>query len=155
LSHSNTLSFSGLDLSLQSWLTRGDGTAAVGGVALAISVVSIYEFFLLIWLIHKFVVKIDFRHLYGELARKLIPTIVSGALMFFMYKTWDILTFPIDAKPGFSGSTTLNLFILTSLTVATTFMVYYLLCFLFQVEDLKILRRFLNPVFKLGGFSIK
>ncbi len=156
MSHSDVLSFSAIDvLSLQNWLTRGSGNAAVGGVALAISVVSIYEFFLLVWLIHKFVVKINFRHLYSELFRKILPTVVSGTLMYFMYKTWDILTFPIDAKPGFTGSTTLNLFILTSITVFTSFMVYYLLCFLVQVEDLKILRRFLNPLFRLGGFSIK
>jgi len=155
-SHLDTLQFSSIDwFNLQSWLVRGDGAAAVGGVAFAISVVSIYEFFLLLWLIHKFIVRIDFRHLLGELGRKLIPTAAAGALMYFMFKTWDVLAFPIDAQPGFTGSTTLNLFVLTTITTFTSFMVYYLLCFLFQVEDLRILRRFLNPIFRLGGFSIK
>jgi putative peptidoglycan lipid II flippase len=155
MSHSDSLNVSAIDFSLQNWFVRGDGAAAVGGVALAISIVSIYEFFLLLFLIRKYIVRVDFGHLFGELGRKLIPTTVAGTLMYFMYKTWDVLTFPIDAQPGFTGSTTLNLFILTTITVFTSFMVYYLLCFLFQVEDLRILRRFLNPIFRLGGFSIK
>lgn len=154
-SHNPQISLSSTDLSLENLFTRGIGEAAAGGAALGISIAALFEYMALLVFMHKQVVPLNFNKLYNSLKRKFIPTVSMTALMYFMYRTWDNLSFPIDAKPGFDGSTTLNLIILTGLTVLTSFMVYYLLCYLFQVEELKILRKFLNPVFKLGGLHIK
>lgn len=155
LSHSDLFSISHINWDLSNLFTRGDGRAGVGGISLALSITYIMEFVLLLFLIDKLVVKLNWREFFGGIARKTIPSIAMAAVMFLMYKMWDRLALPIDAVPGFSGSTTLNLFVLTMITLLTSFMVYYLLCFLFQVEELKILRRFLNPVFRIGGLSIK
>lgn len=154
-SHSDLFSISHLNLSLDNLFSRGEGRAAVGGVSFALSITYIMEFVMLLFLINKLVVKLNWREFFGGIARKTIPTIAMATVMFLMYKMWDRFALPIDAVPGFSGSTTLNLFVLTMITLLTSFMVYYLLCFLFQVEELKILRRFLNPVFRIGGLSIK
>lgn len=154
LSHSNSFTVGSIQLSWQNLFTQAYGQAGVGGVALAVSVVGIVQFLALLVVVHKLVVKLDFKYLIGELIRKLLPTGVMTILMYFMYKTWDIYAFPIDATPGFGGSTTLNLIVLTGITMLTCFMVYYLLCILVGVEDIKILRRFLNPVFKIGGIQI-
>jgi putative peptidoglycan lipid II flippase len=154
-SHAHTFSFGSVVVNIGNLTTRGSSLAAVGGAALALSTVAAVEFFVLLWLVNKVVIRIDFKDLFIRVLRKLIPAVISGALMYAMYRTWDIFSFPIDAQPGFVGSTTFNLFILTSLTVFTSFMVYYLLCYLFDVEELKILRRILNPLFKLGGLRIE
>jgi putative peptidoglycan lipid II flippase len=51
-------------------------------------------------------------------------------------------------------STTLNLILITGISLITAFMVYYLVCLLLKVEELSILKKYLNPLFRLGGLSI-
>lgn len=154
-SHSDTFSLSGLTLNLENLLTKDNGRAAVGGVSLALSITYTIETCMLLFWANKVVVKLNWRELFAGLTRKAIPTLAMATVMYTMYKMWDRFAFPIDATPGFVGSTTINLIVLTVITVFTSFMVYYLLCFVMQVEELKILRRFLNPVFKIGGLAIK
>lgn len=154
-SNASDLSLSAIDwFNLDHWLNRGSAEAAVGGASLGITIGTIFEFFALTVLVDSKVVKLNFKALFEGLAKKAIPTISMTILMYLMFKTWDFLSFPIDATPGFDGSTTVNLIILTSLTVGTSFMVYYLLCYLFQVEELRMMRKILNPIFKLGGLKI-
>ncbi len=155
LSHSDSYSFSDIHLSVSNLLTQDYGKAGVGGIALAISFVAFLQFILIIVFTDKMITKLDFWFLGKEMLKKLVPTVGMATLMFLMFKSWNTFAFPIDATAGYEGSTTLNLFLLTGITVGTCFLIYYLLCLLFQVEDLKVLRRFLNPVFKLGGLKIK
>jgi putative peptidoglycan lipid II flippase len=154
LSHAPGLTLAGIDWSIENFLTRGTSEAAAAGAAVGITIGTIVEFFVLIVCINKFAMRLDFANLFDGLKRKMVPTVAMTLVMYMMFKTWDYLSFPIDATPGFSGSTTVNLTVLTGVTVLTSFMVYFLLCHLFQVEVLKILRRYLNPVFKLGGLQI-
>ncbi len=153
-SHSDVFSITEIPFAIGYLFERAEGRAAVGGLALAASIVYILEFAMLLWLVNKHVVRMSMRDMLGGIAVKLLPAGTMAALMYFMYKTWDKLALPIDAERGFVGSTTVNLLILTMITVVTSFMVYYLLCLLLQVEDLRILRRFLNPVFRIGGVRI-
>jgi putative peptidoglycan lipid II flippase len=154
LSHSKELTFASIQWSLENFLTRGGGEAAAAGPAIGLSVAGFFEFFVLLAIIHIRLVKIDFKYLVDGLLRKAVPTVAMSTLMYFMFKTWDYLSFPIDATPGFAGSTTVNLIMLTGITILTSLMVYFLLCYLFQVSELKILRKILNPLFKLGGLHI-
>ncbi len=153
-SHNTELSVSGIQFTLENFLIRGNSAAAIGGPALGITLGTIFEYFVLLIMVHKRVTRLDVSYILDGMLRKLIPTVSMIGLMYFMYKTWEYLSFPIDAEPGFQGSTTFNLILLTTLTTFTSFMVYYLLCYLFRVEELRILRRFLNPIFKLGGLHI-
>lgn len=153
-SHSDSFSISGVTVTLENLLTRGEGTAAIGGISLAMSVTYIFEFSVMLFLIDKLVVKLNFSEFWAGVWRKLVAAGVMATVMYFMYKIWDRLAVPIDAAPGFQGSTTLNLLVLTVVTLITSFMVYYLICLLFQVEELKILKRFLNPVLRIGGLKI-
>ncbi|MDQ7020484.1 MAG: hypothetical protein Q9M91_01420, partial [Candidatus Dojkabacteria bacterium] len=94
-----------------------------------------------------------------KLATDLSKKIVAGGWMLvFMYltfKTWNVITYiPESADSLYKGSTSLNLFILTTVTVIPGFMIYYLICKLLRVEELKLLRRYLNPIFKIGGLRI-
>lgn len=155
LSHANGFSLWEIPLRLNNFVTRGDSQAAVAGSALAFSVTSTVECLLLLYFNHRVLVPISFSSLLYKLMGKLIPASIMALLMFLMYKTWDVYSFPIDAPSTFSGSTTVNLILLTGITAFTSAMVYYLTCYLLNVEELKILRRFLNPVFRLGGLHIK
>ncbi|MCA9379332.1 hypothetical protein KC640_02800, partial [Candidatus Dojkabacteria bacterium] len=147
----------GIEFSLDHLLNRSAdiGPAAAGGLALGVSIGSIFEVIVLLILINKYVIKLSWQEMFIGFSKKLISSSAMVVLMYFMYKTWDTLAFPIDARPGFTGSTTINLLVLTTITIFTSFMVYYLLCFLFKVEELKILRRFLNPLFRIGGLRIQ
>ncbi len=154
-SHADQFAINRIPLTFNNLFTAGEGLAAIGGAALAISITAFIEFIILLILVNQVVVKLDFSHLFTSFLRKFWPIVLSGALMYLMYTIWDTFSLPIDASESFAGSTTVNLLLLTGVTTATTFMVYYLLCHLFGVEELKILRRILNPIFKLGGIYIK
>lgn len=155
-SYADGYTVKGLEFSFSHLFTRAEsaGPATAGGLALGTSLGAILEVSIMLVLINIMVVKVNWQEMFVGFSKKLIASSAMIVLMYFMYKTWDTLAFPIDATPGFKGSTTINLLVLTSITVFTSFMVYYLLCFLFKVEELKILRRFLNPVFKIGGLKI-
>jgi putative peptidoglycan lipid II flippase len=153
-SHAPEFSVQSINFSWGRLLSQGDSLAAVGGASLAISITSVVEFSLLLFLVDRYVIKINFKQLFTSFVAKLIPIAATSVLMYLMYRTWDTISFPIDAKPGFDGSTTVNLVVLTGVTAFTSFMVYYLLCYLMQIEELKILRRLLNPLFKLAGLEI-
>lgn len=153
-SHNTDYILHAFDFTWENLTTTANHPAAAGGLALAIAIAAAVEVTLQLFIIDRYLVHLNLGKLVRDIGIKLIPISAMSTLMFLLYKAWDTLSFPIDAEPGFTGSTTFNLFLLTSITVGTSFMVYYLMCFLFQVEELKILRKFLNPVFRLGGLRI-
>lgn len=153
-SNSNDFSLRNLDWNLANMFVKGDGLAAVGGVTLAYSVTALLQFLILLFLINRYVLKVKYQALFRSLLFKIIPATVCALVMYGMYKLWDTLSFPIDAPATFAGSTTLNLFMLTFVTVFSSWMVYFLTCYLLNIEELRILRRVLNPLFKLGGIKI-
>jgi len=153
-SNINDFSIRSIDWNLANFFIKGDGLAAVGGVTLAYSVTALIEFLLMLILIHRYVLKLDYGALFRSIMLKLIPASVTAVLMYGIYKLWDTLSFPIDAPSDFAGSTTLNLFMLTFVTIFTSWMIYFLVCYLLNIEEIRILRRVLNPLFRLGGLRI-
>lgn len=134
-----------------------ESSTAAGGIALAMSIAYSIEFFLLLGLMYYKQVKFDFKTLLVTSYKKFLAGGIMFAVMYLMYKTWNSLSYviPERAQYLYSGSTTLNLLFLTSLTVIAGFIVYILLCLLFKVDELKILKKYLNPVLRLGGIGIK
>lgn len=156
-SHNESYSILGTKLTLSNLFTRGVGNPAVGGIALGMSIAYTFEFFALILIFHYYRMRLNLRRLFKGLGKKLIAGAVMGAVMYFMFKTWDIVSFSLPTSSsynGLSGSTTLNLFFLTVITVVTSFIVYYAVCLLLNVSELKILKRYINPVFRIGGIRI-
>ncbi len=156
-SHNAEFSITSTQLSLENFFERSTSIAAVGGIALGISVAYSIEFIMLLIIFHKTKVKLDIKQLLVSVSKKLIAGASMFVVMYLVYKTWNILTYalPVSATFSYRGSTTINLFLLTLITVATSFMVYYLVCLFLKVEELKILKRYLNPIFKIGGVQIK
>jgi peptidoglycan biosynthesis protein MviN/MurJ (putative lipid II flippase) len=156
-SHFNSYSIRELTWSTDFFLSKADGKAAIAGIGISSSITVAFEVIILLILFNKMILRYDWRKLTKQLLIKMIPASAMAILMFIMYKMWDGLdALPVDADPrNFTGSTTLNLMMLTGITVFTCFMVYYLLCMLFNIEELKILRKVLNPIFRIGGIQIK
>lgn len=156
-SHNTQYSLSGTHISLNNFLTRDTGNPAVGGIALGMSIAYSFEFFALILIFQFYRMKLNLRRLFRGFAKKLVAGAAMGAVMYFMFKTWDIVSFSLPTSTtynAFTGSTTLNLFFLTIITVVTSFLVYYAVCLLFNVSELKILKKYINPVFRIGGLRI-
>lgn len=158
-SYNQTLAISDIQFSIQNLLVRNPNPtseASLGGIAFAMSITYSLEFFILLILFHRTKQKFNFR----KLIKTTLPKFYSGAITFvilyFMYKTWNAIAYalPVSGEGGFFGSTTLNLLILTLVSVITSLLTYYLLALLFKIEELKILRRYLNPIFKIGGLRI-
>jgi len=156
-SHNPEFSISSTQLTIENFLTREDGVAAVGGIALGMSIAYSIEFILLFAIFNKKFFRLNLRLMFDTLMRKFIAAGAMTVLIYFMYKIWDVLSYavPTSAERKYLGSTTLNLLILTVITIATSFLFYYLVCLLLKVEELKILKKYLNPIFKVGGLRIK
>ncbi len=156
-SHNSEFSITSTTLSLDNFFTRGNSIAAVGGIALGMSIAYSIEFLILFVIFNSTKVRLNLRSLTVSLGKKLIAGISMFVVMYAIYKTWNILTYalPVSASLAYRGSTTINLLMLTLITVFTSFMVYYLVCLFFRVEELKILKRYLNPIFRIGGLRIK
>lgn len=146
-SHNSVYAVSDIRLSWNNLVTRGDNSAGVGGLALAMSISYTFEFFILLILFHYKKVKFDVKAVIDSTSRKLIAGGIMLVVMYFMYKTWNVLSYlPDRAGPGYTGSTTVNLGVLTILTVATGFLVYLLICRLLNVEEIKIVKRYTNHI---------
>lgn len=155
-SHNKNFAISDTVITLENFLTRGDHAAAAGGVAFGLSIGYIIEFLLLVLVFNKRNFSLGVKKLFLTTGKKLIAGAVMFIVMYGMYRLWNSFSyiFPESGNPGFTGSTTLNLLILTGVTAVTSAFVYYLVCLLLKVEELKILKRYLNPVFKIGGIKI-
>jgi putative peptidoglycan lipid II flippase len=156
-SHNTLYAISDTKISLENLFLRSTGEAAVGGVALGMSVAYSIEFFLLLIIFNYKKISLDLKNLWYQSLKKFIAGIVMFVTMYFMYKTWNVISYsvPTTVQNSYTGSTTINLAILTGLTVVTSFLVYYLVSLLLKIEEIKILKRYLNPIFRLGGIEIK
>lgn len=156
LSHTPDYAISAINWDLQNFLTRGEGQAGVAGISLAMSVVYTVEFIVLLAVFNRFKLKIGFRKLFKSLSKKFVAAGAMFVTMYFTYKIWIVISYvlPDVASQVYKGSTTINLLIMTIITVIPGFMVYFLVCHLLRVQELKIFSRYLNPVFKLGGLKI-
>ncbi|MDQ7021916.1 MAG: lipid II flippase MurJ [Candidatus Dojkabacteria bacterium] len=155
LSHNPNYAISTIDWHYSNFLSRADepSRAGVAGISMAMSLVYSIELIIMLILFNRF--KIGIKKLATDLSKKIVA---GGWMLVFMYltfKTWNVITYiPESADSLYKGSTSLNLFILTTVTVIPGFMIYYLICKLLRVEELKLLRRYLNPIFKIGGLRI-
>ncbi|MCA9381612.1 hypothetical protein KC678_05075 [Candidatus Dojkabacteria bacterium] len=160
LSHTPDFSISSIDWSIANFFSRAETPLrpGVGGISLAMSITYSVEFIILIYIFNRRKLNLGLRKLVTDLSKKMVAATIMFLFMYFTYKTWVPLSiaFPESTKSTFFiGSTTLNLFLLTLVTVAPGFLIYYLICHYFRVEDLTILKKFLNPIFKVGGLRIK
>jgi putative peptidoglycan lipid II flippase len=155
-SHNNDFSVFETRITLENLFTRGQSSVGVGGIALGMSIAFAIEFIILFYLFNRNKVRINMNLFFNTTVRKFIAAGVMFTVMYLMYKIWDFFgnSIPVSAGQGYIGSTTLNLVLLTIITVGTSFMIYYLVCMLLKVEELKILKKYLNPIFRIGGLRI-
>ncbi len=159
-SHNEMLAISDIRFSFENLVTRVNSDkniAGVGGISLAMSVVYSLEFFILLVVFDRKKMNIGLRSLAKKSLRKFYAGFVMLVVLYFLYKTWNVISYTLPDRAGieYRGSTTINLFLLMMITMIPSFLVYYLMCLLLKVEELKILKRYLNPIFRLGGLRIE
>lgn len=149
LSHNETYAISDIVFSYENLTTRGSGQEAVGGIALAMSIAYTLEFFALVLIFHWKIIKMPLRSMVIASLKKLLAGFVMLVIMYMIYKTWNSISYSFpESGPQYTGSTSLNLAILTSLNIATGIVVYILMALLLKIEELKIFRRYLTPILK-------
>lgn len=156
-SHNSQISISSTVFSIENLLTRGDSIASVGGIALGMSVAYTIEFIILFAIFNFKLVRLNLNEFFKTIGKKMIAGTMMMITMYLFYKLWEFFGNSIPttvSREGFLGSTTLNLILLTTITVFTSFMVYYLTCLLLKVEELKLLKKYLNPILRFGGLRI-
>jgi putative peptidoglycan lipid II flippase len=161
LSHNPNFAISTIEWKFSNLFERSDPVyrTGVGGISLAMSVTYTIEFFVLLIVFNKTKFSIGLRKISLDFGKKFVAAGLMFFFMYFSYKTWIPLShaFPesTDTSTFFFGSTTVNLLLLTLVTVIPGFLIYFLMCHLFKVPELRILRKFLNPIFNIGGLKIR
>ncbi len=159
LSHNQNFAISTIEFNLQNFFNRADpaGRAGVAGISLAMSLVYSVEFVVMVIIIAKRKIQMSISLIFSSILKKFVAATVMAIFMYFTYKIWTFISYSAPeagVTEGFTGSTSLNIFILTIVTVIPAFLIYYLSCLLLKVEELRILKKYLNPVFKIGGIKI-
>ncbi len=156
-SHNPNYAISAIKFDPQYLFERSNSKAGVGGISLAMSITYTIEFAVLIFVFNKKKLDIDLKKIIKNLKPKFFSAGIMFVFMYLIYKTWNALSYtsPDAAAALYRGSTAINLIMLMFITVFPAFLIYYAICHLFKVEELKILRRYLNPLFRIGGFRIK
>jgi putative peptidoglycan lipid II flippase len=160
LSHNPNFAISTIDWNFDNFFSRAEppNRAGIGGISLAMSVVYSIEFIILLLIFNGAKFKLNLKKLIKNLSKKLIAGAIMAIFMYFTYRLWTAISYSspeASISEGFTGSTTLNILIMTIVTTIPGFLIYYLICLLFNVEELKILKKYLNPIFRIGGLSIK
>lgn len=150
-SHNTKYSLSATQITLETIFTRAEGSAAIGGVGLGISIAYSIEFILLLGIFHYTKLKIGLRSFLKSVARKLFAGLIMMIVMYGIFRIWSALNYalPDRAALTYAGSTTLNLFILTAITVVPSFLVYYFVAVILKVEEVKTFEPYLKPILKL------
>lgn len=160
LSYNTDFAISSIDWNFNNLFSRSPvpNRAGVGGIALAMSFVYSIEFIVMLILFHKKKLKMDVRSMLESSFKKFVAGATMFVVMYFTYKTWLVLAYALPDQAStttYSGSTTINLLILTTITTVTGFLVYFLMSHLLKIHELKVLSKYLNPIFKIGGLKIK
>jgi putative peptidoglycan lipid II flippase len=148
-SHNSDYAIFSTSITFENLIRRGNHPAGIGGISLAMSFSYFFEFFVLVFMFNKKFIKMNVKMILLETFKKLICGVVMVVVMYFIYKMWNVLSysFPDRAGPHYKGSTTVNLAILTFITTSTGMAVYILMSSLLNIEELRIFKRFLRPLF--------
>jgi len=110
-SHNTSYSISGTQLSIQNFFTQGNSGAAVGGIALAMSIAYTVEFFILFIVFNKTKVLLEIKKLFIESGKKLLAGFCMLAVLYLIYKIWNVVTY-LSVNNYSRGSQLLNFVII-------------------------------------------
>ncbi|MCS7317778.1 MAG: oligosaccharide flippase family protein [Candidatus Dojkabacteria bacterium] len=155
-SHNTEFAISNTKLSLEKFFSRSDSLVAIGGIPLGLSVGYIVEFLLLFFIFNKYRVCLHIRENIKFFLHKIIASVAMGITMYLVYRTWNAISYiiPERADEFYLGSTTLNLLLLTCITIFISFVVYLLVCIFFKVEEVKIFGKYIRPLCKISGVKL-
>ncbi|MBN1915797.1 hypothetical protein JW796_02260 [Candidatus Dojkabacteria bacterium] len=138
-SHFDHFSLREVTFNFSYFFSKAGGRAGVGGLALSSSLIYFIEFVILILMLNKRIIKVNFKNLIISFGKKFFSAIVMGLLLYSLFKLWDDV---LDV------ARTINLFILTSSTIISGLMVYVWISYLLNDEDVSLLAKLIR---KIGG----
>lgn len=145
-SHFHELSVFDLEFNPEYFLTKSDGIAGVGGLALSGSLIYIVEtLFLLLYLNHKYL-KIKIKDFVLPLFKKFF---ISGMTLFLAYFLYTFYNDILDT------SRTSQIFFLTTTTVVASMAFYFLLSYELKVEEVEIVDKMASKIYRTYKATVK
>ncbi len=136
-SHFDAFNFGQFSLNYTYLFSAQTGKAAIGGLALSASVVSILEFIILMFLLHKSDITVNLVELVYKLLKKTLAGTFMGVFMFAVFKVWG--------NSDLQTRTIFLVFFVASTSMVGT-LIYICLSALMKVEEVDLIRRFFERV---------
>lgn len=136
-SHFDQFEFSALRWDPSYFFNSENGKAAIGGLALSSSIVFTLEFFILLYLVNKRIVKLNFAKLKIDLFNKIIAGIVMSLMMFSFFKLWGNSEYQTK---------TLYLVVLVSITILVGLIGYFWTCYVFKIPEFESVKKILKKL---------
>lgn len=128
-SHFDVFDFSHIYWEKEYFFQLANGRAAVGGLALSSSLVFTIEFFILLFLLNKYIVKIDFKKFAKDFLKKVLAGLVMALGLYSIFKFWGGTIYQ---------QKTIILLFLTTGTSIFGGIFYLIICKIWEVEELEI-----------------
>jgi len=139
-SHFHTFSLKALVWNPEFFLSKGDGVAAVGGLALSSSLIYSSSFLLLLLLFIKKIGSLNRRDFWISALRKIVFGLIMAFIMYFLLKLWDEV---LDT------ARTVNVFILTISTIVPGLCIYFWLVYIFKDPEIAVLSKLIGIIRKV------
>ncbi|MBP9758458.1 hypothetical protein KBD45_02085 [Candidatus Dojkabacteria bacterium] len=136
-SHFDQFEFSALSWNPVYFTYSENGKAAIGGLALSSSIVFTLEFFILLYLVNKRIVKLNFKKLKVDLFNKIGAGIVMALMMFSFFKLWGNSEYQTK---------TLYLVILVVTTVLVGLIGYFWTCYVLKIPEFEAVKKILKKL---------
>lgn len=122
------------------FLTKGDGVAAVGGLALSSSLIYTLSFVFLLFLLIRRVGNFSIKTFWLPMLKKVLFGMVMAVLMYFLFRSWDVV---LDTAK------TINVLILTVSTVVPGYSIYLWLLYISKDKEIELVEKLVKYLRKL------
>jgi putative peptidoglycan lipid II flippase len=137
-SHFDTFSLKTLYWDPSFFVSKSNGMAAIGGLALSSSLIYTIAFVLLMFFLSRKIGKLDFKKFWFVMIKKLAFGVIMGVFMYMLFKMWDEV---LDTAK------TINLLVLTLSTILPGICIYFWLAYVFRDPEIEIIAKFIG-IFK-------
>lgn len=136
-SHFDQFEFAALHWDPSYFFASENGKAAIGGLALSSSLVFTIEFVVLLYLVNKRVVRLNFDRLRIDMVKKLLAGLIMALIMFSFFKIWGNSEYQ---------TRTIYLLFLVFVTVFIGLVGYFWACYVFRIAEFETIKKFLKKM---------
>ncbi len=119
------------------FFSSATGRAAVGGLALSSSLTELLEFILLMFLLNKYVTKINWKDFFVKLWKKILAGLIMATIMFPIFKLWG---------DSLHQTRTIPLMFLVSITTIVGMLSYIVASYFLRIKEFKLFTTLLRKI---------